>query len=274
MTTGHTDADWGFIRQPFWIFSHLFAATVIISFIGFGFWQLDRLGGRQASNDVIEARMDDTLVLDGVPRTETGLELDYRAVEAEVRFVQDDLGRVVNRSSNGLAGEHVVAIAELADGSVMAVNRGFVPIGLTEPLDPLPTGSVRVTGWLRVTVEQGRFFGADDLGTGRLLPRFDTAAIAARIDRDLPPVWLQLATIDGEVPGPLGIPEALALPPLDDGPHLSYAVQWFIFASLGVAFYGALLRRRASGHRTTVTVATDDDPPADRAPDRPTGVGV
>lgn len=274
MQTGHTDTDWGFTRQPFWLFSHLFAATVIVSFVGFGFWQLDRLNGRQASNDVIEARMDDTLVLDRAPQSETGLELDYRAAEAEVRFVEVDLGRVVNRSNNGIAGEHVVAIAELPDGSVLAVNRGFVPIGLTDPLDPLPTGTVQVSGWLRATVEQGGFFGADDLGTGRLLPRFDTDAIAARLDRDLPPVWLQLATIDGEVPGPVGTPEALDLPPLDDGPHLSYAVQWFIFASLGVAFYGALLRRRASGHRTTVTVAADEDPPADRTPGRSTGVGV
>ncbi|MEL6985908.1 MAG: SURF1 family cytochrome oxidase biogenesis protein, partial [Actinomycetota bacterium] len=129
MSTGRTDADWGFARQPFWLFSHLFAASVIVSFIGFGFWQLDRLDGRQATNDVIEARMDDTLVLDGAPTTETGVELDYRAVEAEVRFIETDLGRVVNRSNNGLAGEHVVAVAELPDGSALAVNRGFVPLG-------------------------------------------------------------------------------------------------------------------------------------------------
>ncbi|MEL6981104.1 MAG: SURF1 family cytochrome oxidase biogenesis protein, partial [Actinomycetota bacterium] len=147
-------------------------------------------------------------------------------------------------------------------------------LGLTEPLDPVPTGTVQVTGWLRATVEQDRFFGADDRGSGRLLPRFDTDAISARLDRDLPAVWLQLATIDGDVPGPTGLPEALALPPLDDGPHLSYAVQWFIFATLGLVFYGALLRRRASGHRSTVTVAPEDDPPPDRAPERPTGVGV
>jgi len=35
------------------------------------------------------------------------------------------------------------------------------------------------------------------------------------------------------------------LPELDDGPHLGYAAQWFIFATLGVLFYGALLRRNS-----------------------------
>jgi len=254
-----TTTDWGFARQPFWLFSHLFAASIIVSFIGFGFWQLDRLDQRQAANRIIESRGDQTLVLDGWPSAEDGVELDFQAVEAEVRFVETDLGRVANRSSNGIAGEHVVAIVELADGSPLAVNRGFAPINLVQPLDPLPTGPVQVTGWLRDSVER-ETFGAEDLGTGPILPRFDTDAVAARLGRDLPSVWLQLATVDGDVPGPTGSPEALALPPLDDGPHLSYAVQWFTFAALGAAFYGALVRRRATGHRSTVTVAAAPEP--------------
>lgn len=259
VSDGHTTTDWGFARQPFWLFSHLFAASVILSFIGFGFWQLDRLEERQAANRIIESRGDQTLVLDRSPSIGDGAELAFQAVEGEVRFIEVDLGRVANRSSNGIAGEHVVAIVELADGSPLAVNRGFVPVNLVQPLDPLPSGPVRVTGWLRDSVER-ETFGAEDLGTGRILPRFDTEAIAARFGRDLPPVWLQLATVDGAVPGPSGSPEALALPPLDDGPHLSYAVQWFTFAALGVAFYGALVRRRAIGHRSTVTVAPEPEP--------------
>lgn len=259
VSDGQTTTDWGFARQPFWLFSHLFAASIIVSFIGFGFWQLDRLDQRQAANRIIESRGDQTLVLDRAPPTGDGAELDFQAVEGVVRFIEVDLGRVANRSSNGIAGEHVVAIVELADGSPLAVNRGFVPVNLVQPLDPLPTEPVRVTGWLRDTVER-ETFGAEDLGSGRILPRFDTEAVAARLGRDLPPVWLQLASVEGAVPGPTGSPEALALPPLDDGPHLSYAVQWFVFATLGVVFYGALLHRRATGHRSTVTVAAAPEP--------------
>ncbi len=260
MSRPGTTADWSFVRQPFWLFSHVFAATVILSFFGLGLWQLDRLAERRLANDVIEERTEETLFLDAVPPTVDGSELDHRAVSATVTVIDADLGRVVNRTSNGLAGEHVVAVVELEDGSAIAVNRGFVPLGLAESLDPLPTGPIEVSGWLRASVERGRF-GAEDLGAGDVLPRFDTDAVAARLGRDLPPVWLQLATVDGAAPGPTGSPEALALPPLDDGPHLSYAVQWFIFATLGLVFYGLLLRRRASGHRSTVTVVDEPAEP-------------
>jgi cytochrome oxidase assembly protein ShyY1 len=248
--------DWRFARRPFWLFSHLFAASVIASFLGLGLWQLDRLDQRREANAVIEARRDDVLSLDGVPPVTTvdGSDLDYRAVEGVLTIVDPDLVRIGNRSGNGVAGEHVVALAELADGSSLAVNRGFVPLGHTGALDPVPSGPVAVTGWLRATVERGRIGAVDD-GTGDLLPRFDTERVGVRADRDLPPVWLQLATIDGEASGPVGLPEALSLPPLGDGPHLGYAVQWFIFATLGATFYGLLLVRRAGGHRTTETVA-------------------
>lgn len=254
--------DWRFARRPFWVFSHLFVAAVIASFVGFGLWQLDRLDQRRATNDVIAARsggaVDLGLALDSPAGDDPGAGLDYQAVEGEVRFVEADLARVVNRSLNGVAGEHVVAIAIVEfdttePGLSLAVNRGFVPLGVDGGLDPLPTAAVTVTGWLRATVEQGRF-GAADGGSGDVLPRFDTERIGARVGSELPPLWLQLATIDGVAAGSGGLPEPIPLPPLDDGPHLGYAVQWFVFASLGAVFYGLLLVRRASGHRTTEVV--------------------
>lgn len=249
--------DWRFARRPFWLFSHLFAASVIVSFVALGFWQLDRRDERREANAVVAARSADLLVLDGAPRPAEadGSDLDYRAVEAVVTFVDGDLARIANRTGNGVAGEHVVGLVELGDGSFLAVNRGFVPLNFEAELDPVPTGPVLVTGWLRGTVERGRI-GSVDSGEGELLPRFDTAQVAIRAGRDLPPVWLQLATVDGSGSGPSGLPEALSLPSLTEGPHLGYAVQWFVFATLGVVFYGLLLVRRSAGHRSTETVAT------------------
>lgn len=251
--------DWRFARRPFWLFSHLFAAAVVVSFVLLGFWQLDRLDQRRAANALIEDRSADVLVLGGAPEPveEDGSDLDYRAVEAVVTFVDGDLARIANRSANGVAGEHVVGLVELADGTPLAVNRGFVPLDPEVELDPVPAGPVPVTGWLRGTVERGRF-GAADTGQGDLLPRFDTDRLALRAGRGLPPVWLQLATVDGAEAGPSGLPEAVPLPPPTEGPHLGYALQWFTFAVLGAAFYVALLVRRARGHRATETVALPD----------------
>ncbi len=241
-------ADWSFARRPFWLFSHLFALSVIVLFAGLGLWQLSRHDARQETNTAVADR------LDAEPRqvTEAGdlagdpAELDYRPVLASGTFIDEDFVRVVNRSQGGVAGEHVVGIVELEDGTTVAVNRGFVPVNADPVLRPAPVGPTTVTGWLRESVSQGRF-GVDDSGRGDLVPRLNTADLAARLGRELPAVWIQ-ASEEGPVGGGArgdGFPDPVPLPELDSGPHLGYAVQWFIFAVLGTLFYGALLRRQS-----------------------------
>ncbi len=250
--------DWRFARRPFWIFSHIFAATVIISFMALGFWQLDRLGVRQEQNAVVEARLAEPLELTAASQVEgDSAELDYRSVTATVRFVVEDFVRIGNRSQGGVAGEHVVAIVELEDGSPLAVNRGFVPANVDVPMDPVPAGPVVVSGWLRETVSKASI-GATDDGTGTVLPRLDTERIGFRLGEALPSVWLQVAP-DGET-GLVSFPDPVPLPPIDDGPHRSYAVQWFIFATLGVIFYGALVRRQANGDSRVAVTAQPVEP--------------
>jgi len=46
------------------------------------------------------------------------------------------------------------------------------------------------------------------------------------------------------LPGPSGLPRRWPAPVLDDGPHLSYAIQWFSFAVITLVGTAALLRRR------------------------------
>lgn len=233
--------DWAFARKPFWIFSHLFAITVVVLFVLLGLWQLSRLDERRSANAVISDRSSAPLLdLTGAP---DGDDLDYRPVRAEIRFVEPDLARVVNRSQGGVAGEHVVAIVELADGTAMAVNRGFVPVNTEVELDPAPADPTVVTGWLRDSVEPEGWFAVEDSGEGRILPRFDTEAVADRWGEPLPSYYVQLAPDPGEAAATF--PDPVPLPPLDDGPHFAYAMQWFIFATLGVLFYFALLRRFA-----------------------------
>ena len=241
--------DWRFARRPFWIFSHFFALAVVGSFVAFGFWQLDRLDGRRESNRLIEDRIDQQIELVGAPDGGSdGLSLDYQAATATVRYLEDDFVRVVNRSQGGVAGEYVVAIVELADGSLLAVNRGFVPSNAAVELEPVPEQAVEVSGWLRASVTRGSI-GATDIGEGLRLPRLDTEQVAARLGAPLPPVWLQLAPEDGT--GLVTFPDPVPLPPLDEGPHRGYAIQWFTFATMGVLFYLALLRRQAGGNEPT-----------------------
>ena len=50
---------------------------------------------------------------------------------------------------------------------------------------------------------------------------------------------------DGTEPLPR-LPRRLTPAPLDDGPHLNYAVQWFLFAVLAVVFAVVVVARRGS----------------------------
>jgi cytochrome oxidase assembly protein ShyY1 len=51
---------------------------------------------------------------------------------------------------------------------------------------------------------------------------------------------------------------------LSEGPHLSYAVQWFIFATIAVIGYGVLVRRELV--RTRPPRASDYEPTREEAP--------
>ena len=233
-------SDWHFARRPFWLFSHLFAASVVLLFIFLGAWQLDRLQDRRATNEVIAARAL------GEPEQFTSEPvdveaLDYQRVVVDATFVDPDFVRIANRSQGGVAGQWVVGIVRLDDGSELAVNRGFIPSNTDSGLTPVPEGSTALTGWLRQSVER-QWPGIVDNGEGTVLPRLDTERVAARLNRDLPDLWLQVEPAGA---GLATFPDPVPLPPLGEGAHRSYAIQWLIFAVLGVAFYVALLRRRS-----------------------------
>ena len=226
------------------MFSHVFAATVVVSFVLLGLWQWSRHNWRADLNAEIEARSTAPAleVSDALDRPVE--ELDYRAATGPGSYVDGDLVRVANRSQGGVAGEHMVALFRLDDGQLILVNRGFVPVNTDVELVGAPTGPVTVTGWLRASAEPG-WFGPADSGEGDVVPRLDVDAIESRVGEPLAPVWLQLAGSGDAAATSREFPDPVPLPELDGGPHLSYMGQWFIFAVLGTLFYGALLRRQS-----------------------------
>lgn len=255
-TTG--PADWSFARRPRWILSHLFAATLIIAFIGAGFWQLDRLGQRQDSNERIESRaLQAPVPLDTV-LGQPDDDLDFVAVTATGRFIESELARVANRSQDGRGGDWAVAVFETDSGQLLAVNRGFVL--RSETVAPAPLETVEITGFLRRSRTKGWIGGTDNPNAERM-PRLNVDDLEARLDatdseddRPLVPLWLQLSSIDGVEPAAVEsdagidatvVPRPVPLDSLDEGNHFSYAVQWFLLATLSVVVYALLLRRIA-----------------------------
>lgn len=269
-TTGA--ADWSFVRQPKWILSHLFALALIVSFVSAGLWQVDRLGQRRDGNARIEARalqasmpLDAALQSagwDGVTLEAPADDLDFVAVSVTGQFIDSDFTRVANRSQNSRGGDWSVGIFETDSGLVLAVNRGFVL--RSETVAGAPNGVVELEGVLRLSRTKGWIGGTDNPDADRM-PRlniddFTVRAYAAGLmgGRSVVPMWLQLTAVDGVAPDAASTDaevEAVVVPrpiPLDDlgeGNHFSYAVQWFLLATLSVVIYSLMLRRIAQRPR-------------------------
>jgi surfeit locus 1 family protein len=211
-----------------------------------GFWQLDRLGQRQAYNAALAARMHtEPLVLGGAPADTTGLR--FRRVTASGTWDGERSIVLPGRSHRGTPGGYVLTPLRLDDGTAVLVLRGWAPAadGATVPPDALEAdGSQSVTGTIDAFPGQSQ----------TLAPRADSDAITFRR------VWYAIdePALRGQFPYVLAnvmirmeqtedarrLPIALEPPPLDEGPHLGYAIQWFSFAAIALIGWVAMLLRR------------------------------
>ncbi|MBA3553582.1 MAG: SURF1 family protein [Gemmatimonadales bacterium] len=198
-----------------------------------GFWQLDRLRERRVANRIAQHARDAAVV-----RLPEGLgaagDLAHRRIVAVGRY--DAANEIVVRGQvlNGLPGVHVVTPLRMAGTEVaLLVNRGFVPSpdAVTAETDSLQEGGeVRAEGVaLPLSSGGGRPIERREQTTwGRL----DRDALTERIPYPVLPVYL-LQLPDS---GLSRLPRRLAAPPLGEGSHLNYAVQWFLFGGMSVVF--------------------------------------
>jgi surfeit locus 1 family protein len=220
-----------------------FGITLVLAavFIRLGIWQLSRLEERRAANRIaLAARRKPALDLDD-PKALEGLEpgtLGNRRMKLTGRY--DHAAEIVLRSQSkeGVAGVRIVTPLRLLRGdTAVLVQRGFVPSpdATTVDLTGLEEmGVVTVRGVVRLLDEvPGEPLDAGGQLTWR---RVDLAALRLRLPYPIAP-FLVLQTRDSSLPRLPGRDEP---PALDDGPHLSYAIQWFAFAVTAVVVGGII----------------------------------
>jgi cytochrome oxidase assembly protein ShyY1 len=242
------------LRRPRILALGALIAALVTAFVSLGLWQLRRLDERIAFNDTLLARTSlPTVAFEDLP-VESASTLYRRVVVTGTYRTQDEV-LIVGRSRNTLAGHHLVTPLGLADGTLLLVNRGWVPLDVAEP--PVetaapPAGTVRVTGVLFPPQERGRF-GPRHAPEGALVRffRIDVLRIEEQLDAPVHDLYLLLESQDP--PQVVEFPASLDLPRLDEGPHRSYALQWFAFALIAVSTYVAFVvieaRRAASESR-------------------------
>lgn len=233
-----------FALRPLWLLSHLFAVAVVATFVVLGLWQLDRHDQRAARNATVRARAELPVV--GVEAAVASAadpdDLRFRRLAAEGTY-GDEVLLVDNRSLAGLPGSWVLAPLELADGSVLAVNRGFqFASGGTVDPPPAPRGTVRIEGTVATWESSGCGVRRDADGRPRGTACLRRDATAEAFGSEVLPVVVQRQVAEPAEPDVL---EPVPAPELDAGPHRSYAFQWFTFATIVAVTYPLILRRRA-----------------------------
>ena len=125
---------------------------------------------------------------------------------------------------------------------MLLIARGFVP--LDGEAAPAPSGDVVIQGRLRRS-EVRRTGALSDASEGDLavVQRVDIPRLDAQLPGDVVPMYVELNY--SEPPESGDFPEPIAEPELGEGPHLSYAVQWFMFSALvAIGWFLAVHRSR------------------------------
>lgn len=235
------------MRIPSRLFLLLGFAAAALVCTRLGFWQVDRLRERRAVNAEARAKRLEPAVR--IRKGDAaGARLIDRRVIASGGYDDDHPIILRGRVYQGVPGVEIVSPLVLDDGRrAVLVNRGFVPTPdafTVEPDSLREPGIVRVEG---IALPIGSGGGAPlQRGKETTWGRLDLDALRARLPYEISPVYLRQLP-DSALPR---FPRRLEPLPLDDGPHLSYAIQWFSFATLAVVF-GIIMARQQGGRDVT-----------------------
>lgn len=231
----------------------VYVAIAIVFAIACAFlsnWQFSRNEQRAAQLALVEANYDaDPVPLADVlvPGAELAASDEWTPVELTGTYLADQQVLVRNRPHGGTAAFEVLVPFRLDDGRVLLVDRGWVPPGDSQP-DPEavpapPAGQANVIVRLRP--------GEASPASGRSAPDGQVPTIA--LDLVAAQTVAELETgayglLVSEDPAPATAPSPIERPSQDPGPHLSYAIQWILFAVMGFAFiaYVVVTERRHS----------------------------
>jgi len=242
-------------RSPLALLALGFAALVLFSgFTALGTWQIYRRSWKLDLIARVEQRVRAPAVAMPPPSAWAGLTAansEYRHVRASGTFLNDRETLVQATTELG-AGYWVLTPLRMADGTVVLVNRGFVPPEHRDrPAHAAaePTTPATVTGLLRMSEPRGAFLRRNDPGADRWYSRDVQAIAAARGLSKVAPFF-----IDAGSPGGYGAPTETSTHAAGDAPvagltiikfhnsHLVYVFTWYTLALMVVVGMSILIR--------------------------------
>jgi cytochrome oxidase assembly protein ShyY1 len=217
------------IRWTGWF---LVASVFAIACVALASWQIERRSEAVSKIERVAANYDlNTVALDEVSSLDPDsiVSYEWRSVELSGRYLTDDALLVRNRAIAGQPGFVQLVPFETTNGEVVVIERGWIPAD--SELNPsrafLPSEADKI---IIARVRLGEVIPNRDSPTGQLtsinLPEI-SELLAQELETSF---YLRMLT---ESPAENENPQPLSRPVLDEGNHLSYAVQWIIFAAMG-----------------------------------------
>lgn len=222
------------------------ALTILFAIIcsGLGMWQLARRAEALAEINKVDSNFDSA----PVPVAEALPKLDafdesrkWEPVVMTGRYLAEDELLVRNRPLDANPGFEVLTPLSQADGTVFIIDRGWVPTGdnhdAPDSVPAAPEGQVTVVARLKA----GEPSLAGRTASGNQIATINLHDIAKRLGT--PTYTGAYGLMATEDPAPAERPVAVTRPVTDEGPHLSYAFQWFVFGLLAFIGLGWAVRQ-------------------------------
>ena len=214
------------------VFFAIFAVAVSLGCVRLGFWQLARLGERQARNAGVLARLEQEPARLEALLGDTGVR--FRRAWVHGRYDFDHELAWATRSRNGSPGVHLLTPLRFGGGdSAVLVDRGWIYF---------PTACAWIFARREATRRWWMGSSSEYTRRGRRLD-FQCRAQVRRLALIRSPrgcrirwfPWCSCSEWTREAAAAAReIPVRAEPPPLDEGSHRNYAIQWFAFALVGL----------------------------------------
>ena len=226
------------IKEPWSIFKTVITLGLVFLCLVAADWQYTRGVDRQARNNVIEERIARSPI-ELSSRDAVLANNEWQSITTTGRFDSTQQILLRNRYWEGKYGYEVLTLFTNTSGEKFWVDRGWVKAGATATtppeVTPVPAGDVSIIGRLRLdsSLPRGSFFALPASGEGLV------SELNAQSQMDTEKFYIDLLSGSETSLTPAAPAQ---LPPLSDGPHKAYALQWLFFA--GLVVYGRILIRR------------------------------
>ena len=233
-----------------WIITTILVLVGVGVCIRLGVWQLDRLAERRVFNEhYLTQSMTTPLVLSAAPKDDLA-GMEYRQITVTGTYDFDNSVVIRNQYRSSQPGYFLLTPLVFSDGTGILIERGWIPAtGNATSADWRKydePGKVMVSGILRLGETPANVGGVADppLAAGQTRLDFWNMADLDRISKQVPyklaPVFVQPNPDPAQAKPPYPFQPTVEI---SEGPHLGYAIQWFIFAAILFLGYPFFLRK-------------------------------